>query len=51
MSLAAFALNRPYTIFASLILVCLMGIGAALRMPIDIFPEDRYPGRQRGLDL
>jgi multidrug efflux pump subunit AcrB len=43
MSLAAFALNRSYTIVASLILVCLMGIGAALRMPIDIFPEIDIP--------
>src|ERR1700753_1106158 len=40
---AAFALKRPYTIVASLILVCLMGIGAALRMPIDIFPEIDIP--------
>jgi multidrug efflux pump subunit AcrB len=43
MSLAAFALKRPYTIIASLILVCLMGIGAGLRMPIDIFPEIDIP--------
>src|SRR6266481_3433265 len=43
MSLAAFALRRSYTIIASLILVCLMGIGAALRMPIDIFPEIDIP--------
>jgi multidrug efflux pump subunit AcrB len=40
---ADFALRRPYTIVASLILVCLMGIGAALRMPIDIFPEIDIP--------
>src|ERR1700733_15135205 len=37
------ALRRPYTIAAVLILVCLMGIGAALRMPIDIFPEIDIP--------
>jgi multidrug efflux pump subunit AcrB len=43
MWLAAFALRRSYTIVASLILVCLMGIGAALRMPIDIFPEIDIP--------
>ena len=43
MWLAAFALRRPYTIVASLILVCLMGLGAALRMPIDIFPEIDIP--------
>src|ERR1700733_8111346 len=40
---AAFALKRPYTIVASLILLCLMGIGAALRMPVDIFPEIDIP--------
>src|SRR5271154_5464928 len=40
---AAFALKRPYTIVASLILICLMGVGAALRMPIDIFPEINIP--------
>src|ERR1700755_2497002 len=40
---AAFALKRPYTIVASLILVCLMGVGAAWRMPIDIFPEIDIP--------
>jgi multidrug efflux pump subunit AcrB len=40
---AAFALNRPYTIVASLVLVCLMGFGAAWRMPIDIFPEIDIP--------
>jgi multidrug efflux pump subunit AcrB len=40
---ADFALRRPYTIVASLILVCLMGIGAGLRMPVDIFPEIDIP--------
>ena len=40
---ADFALRRPYTIVASLILVCLMGLGAGLRMPIDIFPEIDIP--------
>src|SRR6204780_744667 len=43
MSLAQFALKRPYTIIASLMLVCIMGIGAGLRMPIDIFPEIDIP--------
>jgi multidrug efflux pump subunit AcrB len=37
------ALKRPYTVAALLILVSLMGIGAALRMPIDIFPEIDIP--------
>src|ERR1700734_4059597 len=40
---ADFALRRSYTIIASLILVCLMGLGAGLRMPIDIFPEIDIP--------
>src|ERR1700740_110683 len=40
---ADFSLKRPYTIIASLILVCLMGIGAGLRMPVDIFPELDIP--------
>jgi multidrug efflux pump subunit AcrB len=43
MSLAAFALKRPYTIIASLMLICIMGFGAALRMPIDIFPAIDIP--------
>src|SRR3984885_13988588 len=43
MSGGEIALKRPYTVVASLILVCLMGIGAALRMPIDIFPEIDIP--------
>jgi multidrug efflux pump subunit AcrB len=43
MGLVAFALKRPYTIVASLILICLMGVGAALRMPVDIFPEINIP--------
>jgi multidrug efflux pump subunit AcrB len=37
------ALKRPYTIVALLILVSLMGIGAGLRMPVDIFPEIDIP--------
>src|SRR3984893_16601585 len=43
MSVVEIALKRPYTVVAALILVCLMGIGAALRMPIDIFPEIDIP--------
>src|SRR5579883_2140933 len=43
MSVIAFVLKRPYTVVAGLILVCLLGIGAALRMPIDIFPEINIP--------
>jgi multidrug efflux pump subunit AcrB len=43
MSVAEIALKRPYTVVATLILITLMGIGAALRMPIDIFPEIDIP--------
>jgi multidrug efflux pump subunit AcrB len=43
MSLVRFVLKHPYTVAAMLILVCLLGIGAGLRMPIDIFPEINIP--------
>jgi multidrug efflux pump subunit AcrB len=43
MSVVELALKRPYTVVAVLILISLMGIGAALRMPIDIFPEIDIP--------
>jgi len=46
MSLVSFVLRRPYTVAAGLILICLLGIGAAFRMPVDI-----YPGSVRGVDL
>jgi multidrug efflux pump subunit AcrB len=36
-------LKRPYTVPAVLILICLLGVGAALRMPVDIFPEIDIP--------
>src|SRR5580692_2241223 len=43
MSLVQYVLKRPYTVVAVLILIGLMGIGAALRMPVDIFPEINIP--------
>src|ERR1700686_996114 len=43
MSVVEIALKRPYTVVAALILVCLMGIGSAFGMPIDIFPEIDIP--------
>jgi multidrug efflux pump subunit AcrB len=43
MSVVEIALKRPYTVAAMLILISLTGIGAALRMPIDIFPEIDIP--------
>jgi multidrug efflux pump subunit AcrB len=43
MSIVRFVLRHTYTVGAVLILVCLLGGGAALRMPIDIFPEIDIP--------
>ena len=43
MSLPAFSLRRPYTIFAVIALMCLLAAGAAQRMPTDIFPEIDIP--------
>jgi multidrug efflux pump subunit AcrB len=43
MSFVAYMLQRPYTVISGLILVALLGVGAALRMPIDIFPEIDVP--------
>jgi hypothetical protein len=43
MKLVNFVLKHPYTVAAGVILVCILGIGAAMRMPIDIFPEINIP--------
>src|SRR5271165_5714361 len=43
MSLAGFSLRRPYTIFALIVLVCLLAAGAVTRMATDIFPEINIP--------
>src|ERR1700737_2166889 len=43
MSVVSYVLKKPYTVVAALILICLLGIGAGLRMPIDIFPEINIP--------
>src|SRR5258708_39077109 len=43
MSVVGISLKRPYTVVAMLILISLMGTGAALRMPVDIFPEIDIP--------
>src|SRR5579883_576575 len=43
MSFVAAVLKRPYTVVAALILICIMGLGAAQRMPVDIFPEIDIP--------
>src|SRR5271168_1667796 len=43
MSLVRFVLKHPYTVAAMLMLVCLLGLGAVLRMPIDIFPDIDIP--------
>ena len=43
MSLVQYVLKRPYTVVAVLMLIGLLGIGEALRMPVDIFPEMDIP--------
>ena len=43
MRLVVYVLRRPYTVVAGVILLCILGIGAALRMPVDIFPEINIP--------
>ena len=43
MSLAGFALKRPYTVVAGIMLVCMLAAGALVRMPTDIFPEIDIP--------
>jgi multidrug efflux pump subunit AcrB len=43
MAVVRFVLTHPYTVAAILILICILGIGAGLRMPIDIFPEINIP--------
>ena len=43
MSIVRYVLKRPYTVIAVLMLVCILGIGAGLRMPVDIFPEINIP--------
>jgi multidrug efflux pump subunit AcrB len=43
MSLAQYVLKRPYTVVAVLLLIGLLGVGEALRMPVDIFPEMDIP--------
>jgi multidrug efflux pump subunit AcrB len=43
MSFVSYILKHPYTVVAILILVSILGIGAGLRMPVDIFPEINIP--------
>jgi multidrug efflux pump subunit AcrB len=43
MSLPRFALTFPHSVAAVIILVCLLGFGAVLRMPVDIFPNIDIP--------
>jgi multidrug efflux pump subunit AcrB len=43
MSLPHYVLKHPYTVAAMLALLCILGIGAGLRMPVDIFPEINIP--------
>ncbi len=43
MSFIRSVLKHPYSVVSLLILVSLLGVGAATRMPIDIFPEINIP--------
>jgi multidrug efflux pump subunit AcrB len=43
MPLVRYVLKHPYTVTAMLILIGLLGIGEALRMPVDIFPKMDIP--------
>jgi multidrug efflux pump subunit AcrB len=43
MRIVGYVLRRPYTVVAGLIMICLLALGAASRMPIDIFPEINIP--------
>ena len=43
MSLIDFVLKRPYTVIAVVLLLCVLGVGAFLRMATDIFPEINIP--------
>jgi multidrug efflux pump subunit AcrB len=43
MLIVKYVLGRPYTVVAVLILVGLLGLGEALRMPVDIFPDIDIP--------
>jgi len=43
MSFVQHVLKRPYTVAAVLLLIGLLGIGEALRMPVDIFPQMNIP--------
>ena len=43
LSLVRVALRRPYTFVVMALLISIVGPLAALRVPIDIFPEIRIP--------
>jgi len=43
MTLVQYVLKRPYTVISLLILITLLGVAEALRMPVDIFPEMDIP--------
>src|ERR1700685_3375194 len=43
MRLVEYVLGRPYTVVSILILICLLGVGVVLRIPVDIFPEIDIP--------
>jgi multidrug efflux pump subunit AcrB len=43
LAIVRIALNRPYTFVVAALLILLLGVLAALRMPVDIFPSINIP--------
>ena len=43
MPIVRYVLKHPYTVASLLLLVTILGIGAGLKMPVDIFPEMDIP--------
>src|ERR1700761_3270326 len=43
MPFVRYVLGKPYTVAAVLLLISLLAVGEALRMPVDIFPKMDIP--------
>ncbi|MDE3061311.1 MAG: efflux RND transporter permease subunit, partial [Pseudomonadota bacterium] len=43
MPIVRYVLKHPYTVASLLVLITILGIGAGLKMPVDIFPEMDIP--------
>ena len=51
LAIVRIALSKPYTFVVMAMLIVIFGVAAALRTPIDIFPNIGIPGRRRRVDL